>query len=289
MRQIIYSSALAISALYAAPSFASDYCDDLFALNQTRSVQIKLSDLHSFTKPKNMHTSKSGYNYSGKYLNIPSDLIEKLDQLMLNGPSQETCTVMLGHFYALRHSSGRNETVDIKKKNRKTKKHTTSNNTDFSELTMAIDVILPSMNLKVGGLYLDLIRSIKKIDHLAFEFERPQLKAPENNNDIRAPQANNLPVDFDADAYLSLNNDVLKAAQSKGIAPRLFAALHYMQDGKNEGRQYKLNLPEDFNADTYLNVNADVRAAQQNSGKTPEEFAREHYFKHGRNEGRRYK
>ena len=47
-----------------------------------------------------------------------------------------------------------------------------------------------------------------------------------------------LPPGFNADAYLALNKDVSEAVPN-GTNPREFAMVHYLQNGKNEGRRYK--------------------------------------------------
>lgn len=84
-----------------------------------------------------------------------------------------------------------------------------------------------------------------------------------------------LPIDFDATAYLELNPDVAMA----GVDP----AKHYSEFGHAEGRRYRYTaeLPADFDPEIYLALHPDVKKAKQNPAF--------HYRTHGGLEGRSYR
>jgi O-antigen biosynthesis protein len=83
-----------------------------------------------------------------------------------------------------------------------------------------------------------------------------------------------LPPDFDAEAYLRLNDDVRRM--------RVDPVEHYLQQGRSEGRTWiEPILPEDFDPEGYLRLNKDVAKSGLD--------ATTHYRLHGQREGRRWK
>jgi mannosyltransferase OCH1-like enzyme len=84
-----------------------------------------------------------------------------------------------------------------------------------------------------------------------------------------------LPDDFDVNQYRLLNNDLkyLNHIQLKD---------HYINNGINECRKYKIELPEDFDVKSYRFLNDDLK------NMNDEELVN-HYINFGINEGRNYK
>ena len=84
-----------------------------------------------------------------------------------------------------------------------------------------------------------------------------------------------LPEDFDVNAYRFFNDD-LKDLNDNQLK------VHYINNGKNEGRKYKYDLPEDFYVYEYMILNKDLKNLNYNQLKV-------HYMNNGINEGRKYK
>lgn len=95
-----------------------------------------------------------------------------------------------------------------------------------------------------------------------------------------------VPSDFDPETYRNLNADLTDFSD-------LDATIHYLNHGRDEGRQYKLlfqeepgpanaSLPIDFNPEMYRMLNADISGFSNLNATL-------HFLNHGRDEGRRYK
>src|SRR5258708_5319071 len=83
-----------------------------------------------------------------------------------------------------------------------------------------------------------------------------------------------LPTDFDAEAYLRLNDDVRRMRVDPGE--------HYPLCGHSEGRTWiEPALPQDFDPAGYLRLNKDVAKLGLDAAT--------HYRLHGHQEGRRWK
>jgi len=99
-----------------------------------------------------------------------------------------------------------------------------------------------------------------------------------SKNQINSENLNdkiNLPSDFDAKEYLSLNADLNELSDEK-------AKLHYLAFGKTENRFYKIPLPNDFNTTEYLLLNEDLTGLSEIDAKL-------HYVTIGCSENRLYK
>ena len=90
---------------------------------------------------------------------------------------------------------------------------------------------------------------------------------------------NELPSDFDPDAYRTLNKDLERAGLSNEQLKQ-----HYLHNGKREGRRYNKELPADFDPNRYRSLYKDL----QRAGLSNEQL-KQHYIKNGKREGRRYK
>jgi hypothetical protein len=81
-----------------------------------------------------------------------------------------------------------------------------------------------------------------------------------------------VPIDFDWNIYIKLNDDLKKTCTTKESA-----ISHFLIHGKNENRKYKVQLPSDFNWEEYLNINTDIKNSEYNT----EEGAKTHFIKYG--------
>lgn len=86
---------------------------------------------------------------------------------------------------------------------------------------------------------------------------------------------NELPLDFDWELYVKINDDISSLDEVK-------AKLHYVNFGRNEKRLYKLELPDDFDWEEYLLMNNDLRHLDEFRAKL-------HYIHDGKREKRTYK
>lgn len=88
-----------------------------------------------------------------------------------------------------------------------------------------------------------------------------------------------LPVDFEWEKYLYINDDVAKVYRTKEEAEQ-----HYIRDGIKQNRLYKLqHTPSDFEWDIYLGLNNDVYQCCKSKVASIM-----HYEKHGFSENRKY-
>jgi hypothetical protein len=108
----------------------------------------------------------------------------------------------------------------------------------------------------------------------------------------RACSLDDLPRDFDFNAYYQLNEDVYDAAIAVNEYNNFYAIRHYLRLGRHEGRMYAFDLPDGFKEEEYLALNPQLNSflvIENPSGKHRDFFLRLHYHYYGWQLGLPYK